>query len=174
MAGAKKGEKEARLLRSSCRYALPRPSLVEFRSDLRSWRVYSRVSAPVFAASFPLHDRVPSSRRDFSINLQILAWRICPSPLVRQDRELVTGLIITKRRVESVRTGTRPPRGVKKWCGRSLGWEGDEEIELDGETLKDSIEFGDCRCNEGDRGDEFADRSVLRERRMLRLRGGAA
>lgn len=52
VAGAKKGEKEARLPRSSCRYALPRPSLVEFFSDPLVHRENSRVSAPVFAASF--------------------------------------------------------------------------------------------------------------------------
>lgn len=148
MAGAKKGEKEARLPRSSCRYALPRPSLVEFFSDPLVHRENSRVSAPVFAASFAaflrstIDDRCNSAgnfRNKFN------SWGDGARSFISCDKP---GCFERK-----------------KWRGRSLLLGGDEGIELDGESLEDSIEFGDRRCNEGD---EFADRSV-RERGMLRL-----
>ena len=57
---AKKGEKEACVYHglSSCRYALPRPSLIEFRSDLRSYS--ERTVAPLRPCS-PLRSPLSSA-----------------------------------------------------------------------------------------------------------------
>lgn len=135
MAGAEKGEKEARRV-SSCRYALPRPSLVEFRSDLRSWRTYSRVSAPVFAASHadrsnsakPAYLRVATFPNSIYSRVEGGSPTVHLSVYLLADKAEGSAGVTSGVRIEGILN-----KEEKKWRGRSLS--GDEGIELDGETL---------------------------------------